>query len=129
LPERTIVDHVVGLDHVQLAMPKGQEVIARGFYGALLGLEELAKPGATAGRGGVWFKCGELQLHLGVEEPFAPAHKAHPALRIRCYDLLLDKLSANGVSVARDRVLPGVERSFVHDPFGNRIELVKAEAA
>ena len=122
------MNHVVGLDHVQLAMPKGQEATARGFYGALLGLEELIKPGAVAGRGGLWFKCGDLQLHLGVEEPFAPARKAHPALRIRGYEPLLDKLSASGVSVARDRVLSGVERSFVHDPFGNRIELIKAEA-
>ncbi len=123
------MNHVVGLDHVQLAIPKGQEVTARAFYGALLGLEELPKPGATAARGGLWFRCGDLQLHLGVEEPFAPARKAHPALRIRGYELLLGKLSANGVSVARDQVLSGVERSFVHDPFGNRIELIKAEAA
>ena len=123
------MNHVVGLDHVQLAMPMGQEAIARAFYGALLGLEELAKPSAVAGRGGLWFRCGDLQLHLGVEEPFAPARKAHPALRIRGYELLLDELSAHGVSVARDQVLSGVERSFVHDPFGNRIELVKADAA
>jgi catechol 2,3-dioxygenase-like lactoylglutathione lyase family enzyme len=122
------VNHVVGLDHVQLAMPKGQEATARAFYGALLGLEEIAKPSATAARGGLWFKCGDLQLHLGVEEPFAPARKAHPALRIRGYELLLDKLSANEISVTRDRLLSGVERSFVHDPFGNRIELIQSEA-
>ena len=64
--------HVLGIDHVQVAMPRGQEALARSFYGGLLGLEELPKPSATAGRGGVWFKCGEHQLHLGVEEPFAP---------------------------------------------------------
>jgi len=121
--------HVVGLDHVQVAMPKHQEATARGFYGALLGLEELPKPQDAAARGGVWFKCGDLQLHLGVEEPFAPARKAHPALRIRGYELLLDKLSANGVAVSSDRTQPGVERAFVHDPFGNRIELINSEAA
>ena len=121
--------HISGLDHVQVAMPKHEEATARGFYGALLGLEELPKPPDAAARGGVWFKCGELQLHLGVEEAFAPARKAHPAFRVRGYELLLDKLSANGVAVNRDRSQPGVERAFVHDPFGNRIELIKAEAA
>jgi len=123
------VTHISGLDHVQVAMPKHEEATARGFYGALLGLEELPKPPDAAARGGVWFKCGELQLHLGVEEAFAPARKAHPAFRVRGYELLLDKLSANGVAVNRDRTQTGVERAFVHDPFGNRIELIKAEAA
>jgi len=124
-----IVIHVIGFDHVQLAMPKGEEVAARGFYGGLLGLEELPKPQATAARGGLWFKCGDLQLHLGVEEPFAPARKAHPALRVRDYEPLLATLAANGVAVARDHVLAGVERAFVHDPFGNRVELIKSDAA
>jgi hypothetical protein len=110
-------------------MPRGQEAIARGFYGTLLGLEELPKPSDAAARGGVWFECGDLQLHLGVEDPFAPARKAHPAFRIRGYELLLEKLSVNGVAVSRDQTQPGVERAFVHDPFGNRIELVKSEAS
>ena len=108
-------------------MPKHQEASARAFYGTLLGLEELPKPPEAAARGGVWFKCGELQLHLGVEESFAPARKAHPAFRIRGYESLLETLSANGVAVNRDRTQPGVERAFVHDPFGNRIELIRHE--
>ena len=121
--------HVIGFDHVQLAMPRGKEATARAFYGALMGLEELPKPEATAARGGLWFKCGDLQLHLGVEEPFAPARKAHPAFRVRDYEPLLAKLSTNGLAVTRDRVLAGVERAFVHDPFGNRIELIDSESA
>ena len=120
--------HISGLDHVQVAMPKGEETRARSFYGALLGLEELPKPREAAARGGVWFKCGELQLHLGVEETFAPARKAHPAFRVRGYEVLLDKLSAHGVKVDRDTTQPGIERAFVHDPFGNRIELIRFDA-
>jgi catechol 2,3-dioxygenase-like lactoylglutathione lyase family enzyme len=122
------VTHIAGLDHVQVAMPKQQEAKARDFYGTLLGLEELPKPPDAAARGGVWFRCGDLQLHLGVEDPFAPARKAHPAFRVRGYEVLLQKLSANGVPVNRDRTQPGVERAFVHDPFGNRIELIRSEA-
>ena len=122
-----MVTHISGLDHVQVAMPKGEEASARTFYGALLGLEELPNPRDAAARGGVWFKCGDLQLHLGVEETFAPARKAHPAFRVRGYELLLEKLAASGVAVSRDRAQPDVERAFVHDPFGNRIELIKFE--
>jgi len=109
-------------------MPKHQEATARSFYGALLGLEELPKSPDSAARGGVWFKCGDLQLHLGVEETFSPARKAHPAFRVQDYETLLDKLSAHGITVNRDANQPGVERAFVHDPFGNRIELIKVES-
>src|SRR5205085_9387921 len=71
---------ILGLDHVQIAIPRGSEEKARAFYGGLLGLEELPKPAALRPRGGVWFKAGGQELHLGVEEPFAPARKAHPGL-------------------------------------------------
>jgi catechol 2,3-dioxygenase-like lactoylglutathione lyase family enzyme len=119
--------HVLGLDHVQVAIPRGEEDRARTFYSGLLGLKEIAKPGATAKRGGAWFQCGRLQLHLGVEEPFSPARKAHPALRIRRYEELLAKLIAAGYPLVQDTNLPGVQRSFVSDPFGNRIELIDDE--
>lgn len=115
---------ILGLDHVQLAMPKGQESSARAFYGELLGLREIAKPVQLASRGGVWFECGALELHLGVEEPFAPARKAHPALRLAGYGAFLAKLAQAGVAATVDESVPSVRRAFVADPFGNRIELV-----
>lgn len=71
---------VIGLDHVQVAAPPGCEPAARAFYGDLLGLSELEKPAALQSRGGVWFACGGQALHVGVEDPFVPARKAHPAL-------------------------------------------------
>ena len=61
---------VIGIDHIQLAMPAAGEAEARRLYGDVLGLSELAKPESLAGRGGVWFDCGSLQLHLGVEADF-----------------------------------------------------------
>jgi len=118
---------VVGLDHVQVAMPRGEEARARSFYGDLLGLDEIPKPGSMAGRGGLWFQCGQLQLHLGVEEPFAPARKAHPAFRIDGYEELLARLAAAGHAAVPDTSLPDVERAHVSDPFGNRVELIKVE--
>jgi catechol 2,3-dioxygenase-like lactoylglutathione lyase family enzyme len=74
--------NVVGLDHVQVAAPPGCEAEARRFYGTLLGLVEIEKPELLRRRGGVWFRCGEQQLHVGVEAGFVPANKAHPAIRV-----------------------------------------------
>ncbi len=121
------MSYVLGFDHVQVAMPKGAEGPAREFYGGLLGLTELPKPASLAPRGGLWFSCGTAQLHLGVDEHFVPARKAHPGLRIHNYRELLSRLQRAGCAVAEDSSLPGVERAFVADPFGNRVELVHAE--
>jgi len=120
---------VLGFDHMQVAIPKDGEDLAREFYGGLLGLDEIPKPEPLIGRGGLWFQCGQLQLHLGVEEPFSPARKAHPAFRIHGYADLLARLEAAGYSVVPDTSLPEVERASVSDPFGNRVELIKGDGA
>ena len=116
---------LAGIDHVQLAAPAGCEDVARRFFGELLGLQELAKPEALRGRGGVWFRIGAQQLHVGVEEGFAPARKAHPAFAVSLYDELLRRLRAAGVEVTDDDTIPGVRRCYVADPWGNRLELVE----
>jgi catechol 2,3-dioxygenase-like lactoylglutathione lyase family enzyme len=110
--------------HVQLAMPKGAEDAARLFYRDLLGMIEIPKPPELAKRGGVWFQSGPVQLHLGVEDDFKPARKAHPALRCGTYQALTDRLRDRGVPVHDDTSLPGVTRCHIHDCFGNRIELI-----
>jgi catechol 2,3-dioxygenase-like lactoylglutathione lyase family enzyme len=119
---------VLGLDHVQLAAPRGCEAQARRFYGEVLGLPELAKPSALAARGGVWFDLGAQQLHIGVEERFSPARKAHPALRVAAgrLDALAERLALAGAPVMWDDALPGVRRFYTEDPWGNRLELLAA---
>ena len=112
------------IDHVQLAMPAGEEDSGRAFYGGLLGMAEIAKPPELAKRGGCWFACGPVQIHLGVEDDFRPARKAHPALRCLDYEKLTTRLSAAGFELKEDNSNPGVRRCHVFDPFGNRIELV-----
>jgi catechol 2,3-dioxygenase-like lactoylglutathione lyase family enzyme len=114
----------VTIDHVQLAIPKGGEAAARRFYGELLGFAEVAKPPALDVRGGCWFESGEVKIHLGVEDDFRPARKAHPALRCRDYATLIARLSAAGIEVRGAADVPGVTRCHVDDPFGNRIELI-----
>jgi catechol 2,3-dioxygenase-like lactoylglutathione lyase family enzyme len=112
------------IDHVQLAMPPGDEERARVFYAGLLGMKEIAKPAELAKRGGCWFESGGVQVHLGVEEDFRPARKAHPALRCSDYAALVERLRSSGLEVNEPDDIPGVRRAHIHDPFGNRIELV-----
>ena len=118
---------ITGLDHVQLAMPRGQEQLARSFYAGLLGMTELPKPPVLAARGGCWFASGSALLHLGVEEPFTPACKAHPALLVDDLDGLATALTAAGhACVTADGEVPGVRRFHTSDPFGNRVEFQQA---
>ncbi|QEC50856.1 glyoxalase [Baekduia soli] len=117
---------VTDLDHVQVAAPPGCEAEARRFYGGLLGLAEIAKPEPLRDRGGVWFAVGGRALHVGVEDPFTPAAKAHPALRAGDLEALAARLAAAGAVVRWDDALPGVRRCHTEDPWGNRLELVAA---
>ena len=116
---------VYGLDHVQLAMPVGEEHRAREFYSGILGLTEVPKPPNLAKRGGVWFEGGTLRVHLGVEADFRPAKKAHPAFLVRNLSAIIQYLERLGVAVITDEPLEGYDRIYVHDPFGNRIELLE----
>lgn len=116
---------VRALHHVQLAMPRGREDHARSFYAGLLSIPEVPKPEHLATRGGCWFERGDLRVHLGVEEHFRPARKAHPAFVVDGLRALADELRRNGVPVVEDEPLEGFERLYVDDPFGNRIELME----
>jgi len=116
----------IALDHLQMAMPRGEEAAARDFYGRLLGLPEITKPQALATRGGLWFECGPQQLHLGVEEDFRSAKKAHPAFVVDDLRAVARNLEADGYRVVNDSVqLKGCLRAFTEDPFGNRVELIQ----
>jgi len=114
---------VIGLDHVQLAMPRGEEERARAFYAGVLGLNEVPKP--EADRGGCWFEGGGARIHLGVEDGFAPARKAHPALLVDDLDGLVARLESAGVTFKPGRPLAGYRRGDILDVFGNRIELMQ----
>ena len=104
---------VVALDHVQLAAPPGCEPDARAFFGEV------------AARGGVWFQCGPQQLHVGVEDEFAPARKAHPAFRVHGLERVRERLVSFGATPQDDDAIPGLRRFYVDDPFGNRLEFLE----
>src|SRR5436190_1747255 len=117
---------ILGIDHVQVAAPPGCEEAARAFYAGLLGLDELPEPEPLRGRGGCWFRAGGQELHVGVEDPFVPARKAHPSLVVSDLAALATELRAAGLEVVADGTMAGVDRAYVDDPFGNRVELRQA---
>lgn len=116
------------IDHVQLAMPPGGEDRAREFYQGVLGIPEVPKPADMAKRGGCWFESGDLKVHLGVEQEFRPARKAHPAFIVSDLVALVARLRSAGSPLTEDRSLTEYDRFFVEDPFGNRIELMEPKA-
>ena len=121
--------------HVQVSCPPGGEDEARRFYADGLGLTEVAKPPALAGRGGCWFRAYDdrgavsVEIHVGVEDPFVPARKAHPALVVDDVDAL-DRLAArlraadHLVDETERETFAGHLRFHTADPHGNRVEVL-----
>ncbi|REE78771.1 glyoxalase/bleomycin resistance protein/dioxygenase superfamily protein [Paenibacillus taihuensis] len=116
-----------GIDHIQLAAPPGCEEAARHFYTGILGWTELTKPTELQKRGGVWFQCGAHQVHIGVQQDFVPALKAHPAFLVRQLDALRSHIAAAGINVLDDdaRSAQSIRRFYVNDPWGNRLEFME----
>jgi catechol 2,3-dioxygenase-like lactoylglutathione lyase family enzyme len=115
------------LHHVQVSMPVGEEDAARAFYSGVLGMTEVEKPPVLAKRGGAWFRAHGAELHLGVEQDFRPAKKAHPAFLVDDLDGLSERLVAHGTTPRWDGDFPGHRRFYADDPFGNRLEFLQPE--
>ncbi len=116
---------ILGLHHVQLAMPEGGETEAVAFYEGVLGIPQVPKPPNLEVRGGCWFESGPIRIHLGVEQGFRPARKAHPALLADDLTAIRHHLVRAGVEIADDQPLPGFDRFYAYDPFGNRLEFLE----
>jgi len=119
---------VLGIDHVQLAMPRGKEAAARSFYANVLGLDEVAKPAPLTQRGGCWFARADVKVHLGVDPDFMPATRAHVCFVVDDLAAMSGQLASAGYAVKADNAIAGVNRLFTTDPFGNRIEIMEGRA-
>lgn len=115
---------LTGIDHVQLAAPPGGEPAARDYYVGVLGMTELPKPPLLAAKGGCWFRTGAVEIHIGVQDPFHPARKAHPGLLVADLDALAATLTRHGLPVRWDESVPGRRRFHTDDPHGNRLEFI-----
>ncbi|MEV8597692.1 VOC family protein [Streptomyces sp. NPDC052012] len=116
---------ITALDHVQLAAPPGSEDLLRAYYVDVLGMTEIPKAPVLAARGGCWFRVGAVQLHLGIEDAFRPAKKAHPGIRVTGIDAYAARLTRHGAPVTWDDHLPGHRRFYSEDPAGNRLEFLE----
>ncbi|MEU6020732.1 VOC family protein [Micromonospora sp. NPDC047134] len=116
-----------GLHHVQLAIAPGSEDACRAFYVGVLGLVEVQKPPVLAARGGLWVRGDRLEIHLGVEQDFQPARKAHPGILVGDLDALAARLAAHGVEVTWDDNFPGHRRFYAYDNLGNRLEFLQPD--
>lgn len=116
---------ILGLHHIQLAIPKDGEQASRGFYSGLLGLMEVPKPVELAQRGGLWFEGQGVRVHLGVEDPFYPARKAHPAFEVS--DVLAARQHLSAANPTEISMVSGIKRFYISDPFGNRIEILETD--
>lgn len=117
---------ILGINHVQITVPKGGESQAREFYCNLLGLVEIEKPTPLKANGGFWLKAGSLQVHIGVEDnPYRNETKAHIAFEVKSIEIMRELLQSNGVSVKENTPIKGFERFDIRDPFGNRIEIMQ----
>lgn len=116
---------ITTIHHVQLAMPRGREPEAVAFYEGVLGIPEVPKPEHLRVRGGCWFESANVRIHIGVEDDFRPARKAHPALEVADLESFQHRINELGVETSTDQPLPGYDRCYIADPFGNRIELLQ----
>lgn len=115
---------LTGIDHLQIAAPPNSEEEARRFYRELLGMDEIPKPASLQGRGGCWFQCGAHEVHIGIQQDFVAATKAHPGFTVNALEPLKLRLEKAGYTVKEDAPIAGRARFFTNDPFGNRLEFL-----
>ncbi|MER2089573.1 MAG: VOC family protein [Sporosarcina sp.] len=118
---------LTGIDHIQIAAPPSSEDAARNFYGELLGMREIPKPENLKARGGCWFQCGSQEVHIGIQQDFIPAKKAHPGFTVNALEQLKLRLEEAQYTISEEPPIEGRSRFFTHDPFGNRIEFLAFE--
>jgi glyoxylase I family protein len=108
-----------GIHHVAICVPDADAALP--FYRDVLGLTELPRP--DFGFGGYWLDAGGQQVHL-MESKDEPPRGNHFAIRVEDVAAAVDDLRARGVEVHPVPHMAGAGRqAFLHDPFGNFIEL------
>jgi len=117
---------LIGIDHVQITIPKNEENKAKSFYCELLGLKEIAKPENRRNNGGFWLQLGKVQLHVGTENGVdRNLTKAHVAYLVDDLEKWRNILSQDNVEVKDSAPFPSAKAFEFRDPFGNRLELIQ----
>ena len=114
---------IAAIDHVQLTVPRKAEAEVLDFYRRVLGLAEIEKPPALQGHGGAWFQVGSLQLHIGVESEPLPRSKRHVCFLVPDLPKARAAVVAKNVAIEEENRAEGLNRFFIRDPAGNRLEI------
>lgn len=114
--------HATDLDHVSVLITDVER--SRRFYRDLLGLKEIAKP-RTFTFVALWFELGNQQLHLLLKDQPDTRSPRHFALRVQDVNAAREYFRERQVPFDETTLIPGCDRFFVHDPDGNRIEIIQ----
>jgi catechol 2,3-dioxygenase-like lactoylglutathione lyase family enzyme len=114
---------IIGIDHVQVAVPKALEAECLAFYREVFGFREIPKPEELRGRGGAWFQVGSLQMHIGVDPEPSPGSKRHICFLVADLGAAKAEVARRDVLIEEESVAEGLSRIFIRDPAGNRIEI------
>ncbi len=114
---------ILGIDHVQIAVPKALEDQCLAFYREVLQLPELEKPEPLKARGGAWFQVGPTQMHIGIDPDTSPKSKRHICFLVGDLAEAKADILSHGATIEEEGVAEGLRRFFVRDPAGNRIEI------
>ena len=114
---------ILGIDHVQIAVPKALEDQCLAFYREVLRLPELEKPEPLKARGGAWFQAGPTQMHIGIDPDASPKSKRHICFLVGDLAGAKTEILSHGVPIEDEGLAEGLRRFFVRDPAGNRIEI------
>ena len=115
------------IQHVSIPRPRGSDAVTRAFYGELLGLEEVPVPQSIQHLDLIWYRLGELELHLFAEEAINNASSRHFCFVVTDLAATRAKLIEAGYNPQDTDVIPGRPRFFCRDPFDNNLEFTIIE--
>ena len=113
---------VTKLDHVSVLITDVDR--SRRFYRDILGLREIHSP-RTFDFVVLWFEIDGQHVHLLLKDQADTQSPRHFALRVSDVGAARRYFQGLGIPTQETTLIPGADRFFIHDPDGNRIEIIQ----
>jgi catechol 2,3-dioxygenase-like lactoylglutathione lyase family enzyme len=115
------------INHVTISVPAGEHQKVRGFYGGVLGLQEVKRPDALdRAYDLIWYEWMDILLHLDFTPPWTkPAENRHVAVEVKDIHAVRAYLDQRGTEIREAVPMPDRERFYLIDPFGNYFEVME----